>query len=126
MAQFEFEEWLEANCTPPENYSLVQYGCYIEGWRNSMPWARKGMSIRYDKWAESRWDDIQDKEKLEEAWFMGLALVAKAITNTHDKAWLGKSIEEAADFSLTVPETFESLVTFGVQICLRERPYVEA
>lgn len=111
-----FDEWMAANCTPSENYTFGQYGKYIEGWRNSLPWARKGMSVAYDNWAESRWEDIQDKQKPTEAWKMGLALTAKSITNTYDKGWLGKTVEEAADFSLTVPDTLAALVFLGMSV----------
>lgn len=100
---------MKENCNPPANYSFAQYGRYIEGWRNSMPWAYKGMSLAYDNWAESRWEEIQDKERLMLAWKEGMGLCAKAYMQDVDTAWRGKSVEDSADFALTIRDTLASL-----------------
>jgi uncharacterized protein with ParB-like and HNH nuclease domain len=80
-----------------------------------MFWAYKGMSIAYDKWAETKWNEEQDKERLIDAWKMGLAIKSNAfmrkkdkkwVRQEHDTAWLNKSVEECADFCLNVQETF--------------------
>ncbi len=68
-----------------------------------MPWTHKGMSLRYDQWAEMRWEKIQDRECLLNAWEYGLALCARAYLQDIDIEWRGKSVEDAADFML---ETF--------------------
>lgn len=112
-----FDEWIDSEKRIPRNeWTLSQYGKYAEGWRNSLPWAYSGMSISYDKWAELKWHSIQDKNKLKEAWRLGLGLCANSIlVNTKvrkkdadrfeeptDTNWKNKSVEEAADFILNV------------------------
>lgn len=105
-----FDDWMAANCNPPQNYSLLQYSRYIEGWRNSMPWAYPGMSIAYDRWAETRWSEIQNKDRLKLAWKEGLAIRAKAYLQNIDTVWRWKSVQEAADFALTIRDTLAAMV----------------
>lgn len=110
-----FDEWMAENASPAENYSFAQYGRYAEGWRNSMPWAYRGMSIAYDRWAESRWDQIKDKDRLVLAWKEGLALKAKALSGP-DQAWRGRTTEDAADFMLTFRDTLSALVRMALAV----------
>lgn len=98
-----FDEWMHANCKPAENYSFAQYGRYVEGWRNAMPWAHKGMSVAYDRWAESRWDDLaalpNPKEWAKMAWEMGMQ-------NNYERLERGENLlsaEDAADVVLSIP-----------------------
>lgn len=109
-----FDEWMKENCNPADNYTFAQYGRYADGWRNSMPRSSKGMSISYDNWAESRWDEIQNKERLMLAWKEGVAIRAKAHLQDIDTNWRGKTVEDAADFMLTIRETFASLIDMGM------------
>lgn len=109
-----FDEWMKENCNPADNYTFAQYGRYADGWRNSMPWSYRGMSISYDNWAQSRWGEIQNKEWLMLAWKEGLAICAKAYLQDIDTNWRGKTVEDAADFMLTIRGTFESLIGMGM------------
>lgn len=105
-----FEEWMTANCDPPENYSYFQYSNYIIGYQNSKPWAYKGMSVAYYAWAESKWTEHPDKDKLIQAWRDGLAISAKSIQG-YEPTWAKHtSAEKCADFMLSFPETIRSLI----------------
>ena len=95
-----FDRWLSENCTPPANYSLAQYARYVEGWRNSMPWAYAGMSLAFDRWAENQWDAVKDADCLKRAWRYGMAIIARARQSEIDRAWANRKPEEAADFAL--------------------------
>ena len=75
-----------------------------------MPWAWSGMSVGYDQWAERRWADVPDRERLRRAWAEGMALCAKAYTDTPDTAWRGRTTEEAADFMLGFRDTLVGLI----------------
>ena len=92
-----FEEWLSSDeRIPKEKWTFKQYGDYALGWRNSMPWAYKGMSLAYDQWAEKRYQDFPYKEKLKFAWNMGMQ-------NNYERLQRGDeqlSCEEAADLVL--------------------------
>ena len=68
-----FEEWLALDKRVPEReWTVKQYGDYLQGWRNSMPWAWRGMSLAYDGWAEGVWESCPDREKLRVIWATGL------------------------------------------------------
>lgn len=93
-----FDTWMADNCTPPANYSYAQYGRYLEGWRNSMPWAYKGMSLAYENWAETKWDIFPHKERLIMAWQLGMQ-------NNYERLERGEkalAAEDAADVVLSV------------------------
>lgn len=109
-----FDEWM-ADKLPPKHMTLNQYSNYALGWRNSMPWAYKGMSIAYDAWAEKNWPMVQSVEHLKKGWEYGLALKGHALRSQHDKRWLHASVEEAADFGLTIDETLMALAELAVK-----------
>lgn len=95
-----FEEWLAKDTRlPREQWTFKQYGNYADGWRNSMPWAHKGMSVAYDRWAEEKWAYFPDKDWLQVAWKMGLQ-------SNHERLERGESAlsaEDAADVVLSIP-----------------------
>lgn len=97
-----FEDWFTENCSPSQIVTFAQYGRYIQGWRNSMPWAYKNMSLAYDAWAEKNWEKYPYKQQLIDSWKRALARHAKAVIETHDKKVLKESVQETADFELTV------------------------
>lgn len=100
-----FEQWCEINAhTPESSWTIRQYGNYIQGYRDSLPWAYSGMSLAYDKWAESRWQVIQDKKRLMLAWQRGLALKAKSYFQNIDTSWRERSLTDAVELMLIVWE----------------------
>ena len=121
IAHESFDDWLSRTCTAPANYSFAQYGRYVEGWRNSKPWASAGMSIAYDRWAESRWDDTPSQSALCQAWEWGLALIAKSVLHGEPSWCRHASAEECADFALTLPDTFASLVNLA-KVLAEQKP----
>ena len=133
IAHESFDEWLARTVSPTrraEPLTFEQYGRYVEGWQNSKPWSYRGMSVSYFWWAASRWDEIRDTERLRLAWKEGMALCANAVmindkkrkedpdnwVRPVDQAWRGSTIEEAADFALTIRETLGALVTMAVTV----------
>lgn len=121
-AEETFEGWLARTCTPPENYSFAQYGRYLEGWRQSKPWAFKGMSLAYDAWAETRWSDCPSLERLRDGWNDGLAIRAKSIFGGEPSWGRKSSMEECSDFALSLPETFEALAGMAVDVLAAQHP----
>jgi hypothetical protein len=130
-----FDEWLARIVSPArrsEPLTFEQYARYIEGWQKSKPWSYRGMSVAYFHWAESKWDEIQDMERLHLAWREGMALVANAVMINDkkkkddpdnwirpiDQAWRGKPIEEAADFMLTFRDTLVALISMHLNLRL--------
>lgn len=74
-----FDRWLAGR----KYNTFKQYGNYVEGWRQSMPWAYKGMSIAYDRWAEKHWNGVCcDAECLRKVWekAMVLGIISRAET----------------------------------------------
>lgn len=112
-----FAEWEELNAKIPySERTFLQQGNYLVGWRNSMPWAWKGMSLAYDKWAEKKWtsEECQSREILKKAWRFGQAYAAKVALGEikvvlkdedgnviPDKYRERLDVEEAADLILT-------------------------
>lgn len=92
-----FEQWLTLDKRIPEKeWTYRQYGNYLEGWRNSLPWAWVGMSEKYDRWAEGKWPLMPIKEKLIQAWKWGLAISIRP-----EIEWARiASVEECADYML--------------------------
>lgn len=90
-----FEEWVKQNVTKPEkDWTFRDYANYVTGWRNSLPWAYKGMGVAYDQWAEKQ----LEKHKIEDlrlAWKYGLAVKAK-----YQTTYKSVSVEDAADMIL--------------------------
>lgn len=115
-----FEEWMKENCSPPDNYSFAQYGRYLEGWRNSMPWAYKDMSLAYDAWAESHWEKVDNTAKLKQAWRDGQSLRNYALHHPMDKYWMKRSTSESADFMLSFPNTIKELIGIAIQTILEQ------
>jgi hypothetical protein len=116
------EEWMAENTTPDAAMTYRQFSNYIIGWRNSMPWAYRGMSLSYDRWAESKWDEVQDRDRLKLAWKEGLALRSKAWLDPVDHAWRHRTLEEAADFMLTIRGTLESAGAMSLAILAEQKP----
>ena len=123
-----FDEWMSKNNHTLEGKTFLQYAHYIEGWQKTFPWYYRGMSLAYNAWAEKRWEEIQDKDRLIKAWKDGLAIKLRSFMinkkekpgdedkweRSIDRGWLGKTAEEAADFMLTFEETLESLICLAI------------
>lgn len=116
------EEWMAANASPGQAMTFRQYSNYITGWRNSMPWAYRGMSLSYDCWAESKCDEVQGRDRLKLAWKEGLALCARAWLDPVDHAWRHRTLEEAADFMLTIRETLAASVGIASGVLAEQQP----
>jgi len=96
-----FDEWLATGQRTPRNkWTFRQYGDYLEGWHQSMPWSYKEMSLSYYDWAESRWNDYPCAKALRISWKHGMALCAKAWTDGVYQEWKYKPVEDAADLML--------------------------